>query len=84
MKCAWCDEPILATDKVTNGTCDKLHSECAIRLSMGPASHQLRQCPCFGGTIVPHPGLTKRRSAVLAAAVWLARGMPPPEIPGKK
>jgi hypothetical protein len=71
VKCAWCGEPILPSEDVVEcGDRDKshgfYHAECEVRDFHGPASHFLKECPCFGGTRSDPPGMSKRDSARLA------------------
>ena len=83
--CHWCEEPIREGERVAILPCIGrgpvvYHAECLGRVVLGPAAHQLRKCPCFGGTETedPPPGMSKReaaREAVQVAAV-LARTTP--------
>ena len=64
--CPKCEEPILPGEDVRQLDRGFVHYECLIRMIMGCAAHQLRECPCFGGTRHDPPGMTHRQAARLA------------------
>jgi hypothetical protein len=82
--CIWCDEPIAADDRgIGSALLESVgniiavspayyHVECWIRQTLGSTGHQLKLCPCFGGTYEGEPeGMSKRDAA---RAAWeLAR-----------
>lgn len=69
--CHWCDEPVLAGDKLAPGFVGSqpTHWECGLRSVAGGLNHQRGQCSCCGGTLDPDPeGMTRREAA--RAAAW--------------
>lgn len=63
MNCEHCDEPILENERDPRFD---MHAECIFRMVAGSAGHQLRECPCFGGTRMDPPGMSRRDAAKLA------------------
>ena len=66
MDCSYCDEPL----DWRCAPATRLHPECLVRVMIGSAAHQLRECTCFGGVREDPPGLTKREAARLALEVF--------------
>lgn len=72
MICDWCEEPITDGDKFIRSAEEDgqrrrpFHMECIMRLIIGNAAHQMRECACFGGARGDEPNLTKRQQARLA------------------
>ena len=69
MNCAHCGEPLLPgemfpVEKLAG--MQNFHRECAIRMIIGSAAHQLGECRCFGGRREDPPGMTTRQAALLA------------------
>lgn len=80
LRCQWCDEQIGPGDCGTvslmgmSADPDPLivvsvatHIECAARQVFGSVGHQLKQCPCHGGTYGDPQGLSVREAA---RAAW--------------
>lgn len=70
MTCLYCEEPILPDEphnEIANGS---LHVECNVRMLMGSAAHQLRECHCYGGNREDPEGMTRRDAARLAYEVF--------------
>lgn len=74
--CAWCDEPVLATDKRAPNYRDPTHYECGLRAAIGSVGHQQHRCFCYGGTEEDPPGMTRRQAAT-AAALYFHLGVVP-------
>lgn len=70
--CAHCDEQIGAGElsPVMNVP---THRNCALRMVVGSAGHQRRECSCFGVEDTSERGLTKREAADAAAREYLRR-----------
>jgi hypothetical protein len=76
LRCQWCDEPIAESDSGVVSPMGKeegpcvvsvaTHIECAARQVFGSVGHQLKQCPCVGGTYTDPPGLSVREAAIEA------------------
>lgn len=43
-----------------------IHTECAVRGVVGSVGHQMKKCPCFGGTEEDPEGLSDREAAQMA------------------
>lgn len=72
--CAWCDEPIEASETTPMFHDNPVHRECAIRLIAGSVGHQEKRCGCFGGDMEDPPNMTKRQAARAAALVFEMTG----------
>lgn len=73
--CPHCEEEILPADKSIDNSAGgsdhlRFHAECFTRMIVGSAKHQLRKCSCYGFTEEEEPGLTKRRWARRATAMF--------------
>lgn len=81
--CAWCEEPIEATDKATVGQNFVTHAECMARSVLGSLAHLKKTCSCYvaGSTESDPPELTKRQGARIAA-IEAAIFNPPRCAPG--
>lgn len=75
--CAWCDEPIAASDAAPMFHDNPVHRECAVRLIAGSVGHQEKRCACFGGDMEDPPNMTKRQAARAAALVFEMTGRQP-------
>jgi hypothetical protein len=70
--CPYCTEEITpywpVRSFLTDGKPIDYHEECAIRMLVGSAAHQLQECSCFvkGGSRHDPPGVSKRAAAKLA------------------
>lgn len=69
--CPWCDEPVLPADPVFSfleeeGKSVPHHVEYALRMIIGSAAHQLKECQCYGGAREDPPNMTPRQAAILA------------------
>jgi hypothetical protein len=70
--CPYCEEKIAPLWPVrslsTDGKPANYHEECFIRMLVGSAAHQLKECPCYRSDGARHdpPGWTKRQAAQLA------------------
>jgi hypothetical protein len=69
MTCAYCSEIIARSDYRFESQ-SPLHLECGMRMVVGSAAHQLRECTCFGGTREDPPGLSLREAARLACEMF--------------
>lgn len=69
LACRYCDEDVLSTDKRAWPDLP-VHYECAVRLVIGSAAHQLHECTCYGGKRDDPPCMTRRQSAQLAAEAF--------------
>jgi hypothetical protein len=79
--CLWCEEPI-ATEDSGWGQCANgpwMHVECFGRQMFGSTGHQLRLCPCYGGTYEGEPESMSKRDA--ARAAWDLAFRNPPRDP---
>ena len=65
--CGHCEEPLLPYERQV----DHFHLECISRMILGSVGHQLRRCPCHGGTEEDPPGVSKREAPRQAYAVGL-------------
>lgn len=72
--CAWCDEPIDASEAAPRFHDNPVHRECGIRLIAGSVGHQEKRCVCFGGDMEDPPNMTKRQAARAAALVFEMTG----------
>jgi hypothetical protein len=65
MNCHHCEEPILPGERSQElyGRYGVVHIECFARMVQGSVGHQMRRCPCFGGTEEDPPGTSKREAA---------------------
>lgn len=74
--CLLCEEPIRTRDMaevtVHNGERRWSHLECVGRRTFGSLGHQLGLCKCNGGpgTLDDPPGMSKRKAAQVATAVF--------------
>jgi hypothetical protein len=65
--CQYCDEPVLPGEAVPDlVNMQDVHRECAVRMIVGSAAHQLGECTCHGGVREDPPGVTLREAARLA------------------
>jgi hypothetical protein len=77
--CPWCEESILPSELfrslLQSGAARDYHEECAVRMIVGSAAHQLQECSCFLKTGARHdpPGISKREAAKLAFDCFRAR-----------
>lgn len=75
--CAWCDEPIAATDDgmliphLGEGL-RVWHYACNMRSIVGGVNHLRGVCTCYGGTASDDPKMTKREAAQAALNYWQA------------
>jgi hypothetical protein len=71
-KCHYCCEIILPGEKsrVTNEGRLIFHFECFMRMIVGPVSHQLQKCSCFGGDERDPPEWTRRQAAKAASDLY--------------
>jgi len=66
--CIYCEELIRPDDVLfTDAGGSPFHHDCFLRLAIGSIGHQQRKCPCFGGSVVDPPQLSRREAARLAA-----------------
>ena len=78
LPCLWCEELVAPNDSGWGQGPDGpwMHVECFIRQALGSVGHQLKLCPCFGGTYEGEPeGMSTRDAA--RAAFELTRSRPP-------
>lgn len=69
--CSWCDEPIVAGERVMRGMNFINHHECGMRSVIGGVNHLKGKCRCCGGTLDPDPpGFSRRAAARLAVKAW--------------
>lgn len=61
--CGYCEEGIQPHDRTINSG---HHEECAVRMLIGSAAHQLGRCPCYGGDEYDPPEMSRRDAARLA------------------
>ncbi|HEX4138337.1 MAG TPA: hypothetical protein VHY84_27250 [Bryobacteraceae bacterium] len=67
VNCQYCEEPVSPGEVFPDfPSLQDVHCECAIRMFLGSAAHQLRECACFGGMRGDPPGMTRRQAAILA------------------
>lgn len=66
MTCLYCSEPITSDEPVQDIRNGSLHKECYIRMVLGSAAHQLRECACYGGEREDPPNVSPRDAARLA------------------
>jgi hypothetical protein len=69
LPCLWCKESITPSDSGWGQTADGpwMHVECFVRQMAGSVGHQLKLCPCFGGTYEGEPETLSKRDAARAA-----------------
>ena len=72
MICAYCKEPVTASERSPNCANAPMHEECAFRGIMGSVAHQEHRCGCFvpGSVEGDPPGLTLREAAAAALYAW--------------
>lgn len=70
-RCRYCDEPILAGERVDRERIEPVHFECGARAILGGLNHMKGTCSCCGGPDDPDPpGLTVRQAARAAYRYW--------------
>jgi hypothetical protein len=75
LPCVYCEEPILPGETYPverTPNLQNVHRECVIRMFLGSAAHQLKECTCYGGDREDPPGMTRRDAARLAFDTLLA------------
>jgi hypothetical protein len=81
-ECVYCKEPVLPGETLPLDAVpflQNVHRECAIRMVIGSAAHQLGDCSCAGNTREDPPGMTIRQAARLAADTFDALRKAPHE-----
>lgn len=70
--CAHCQEPIIAGDSGWILGNYVFHHDCHMRGIVGSVAHQEKRCSCYvpGSTEDDPPGMTRRRAAQAAVALW--------------
>lgn len=75
--CLRCAEEVLkdegrATYAITPGGGEVrfIHHECMLRMVIGSVGHQLKKCPCYGGTEEDPEDVTPREAARLAVEMF--------------
>lgn len=71
MLCGWCDEELTEAEMCSH--VPGCHHECAVRMVIGSAGHQLGMCACVGGSREDPPEMTRRQAAKLAMAISVIR-----------
>ena len=71
LTCGYCDERIFDNESYIDTHTRQFHRECIVRMVVGSAAHQLRECPCYGGLRGDPLGMSLREAARLSADAFI-------------